>query len=396
MLPFPVAGRDAEGAALPQAAPRQREGASRARDADGSAAATRSHWLRDPSGWACAGSAPGACACSGGWRRCATRTWPCRREQRRHRLLERAEFEAICAEEGGVSSTGPAAGLSRRQRHGVPPPGPVRRPDRARPELGAGGDLRRLRPRAGLPPAPLGRRALHPLAPRCSVWQDTSEAEQKLLLGMMQSCGICFRHRRLRPVARSEYIAPDLLPERAEVAHDLLRALGRGPAGRGGRVPVCAAARRADPDGHGRRSARRRGRSALYWRGGLCGYRGDAPRSRFLIEEEMTGPWQGRSGCGRRTGRRQRCWSALVEVVERAQDALGMRPVAVERPPRGRGPRGAADELRAGEAGEPRWYVSYAWGDRPTPEGREREEIVDQLCAPRRRHAASLSCATRR
>jgi internalin A len=28
----------------------------------------------------------------------------------------------------------------------------------------------------------------------------------------------------------------------------------------------------------------------------------------------------------------------------------------------------------------PEWYVSYAWGDDRTPEGRARKEIVDQLC----------------
>ena len=28
----------------------------------------------------------------------------------------------------------------------------------------------------------------------------------------------------------------------------------------------------------------------------------------------------------------------------------------------------------------PEWYVSYAWGDDLTPEGRAREEIVDKLC----------------
>jgi internalin A len=28
----------------------------------------------------------------------------------------------------------------------------------------------------------------------------------------------------------------------------------------------------------------------------------------------------------------------------------------------------------------PEWYVSYAWGDDRTAEGRAREEVVDQLC----------------
>jgi internalin A len=70
-----------------------------------------------------------------------------------------------------------------------------------------------------------------------------------------------------------------------------------------------------------------------------------------------------------------------VKVVERVQVRLGMRPVEVTRP-------AAVVEAREvlpmsfglERSSEPRWYVSYAWGDR-TPEGREREEIVDRLCA---------------
>ena len=34
------------------------------------------------------------------------------------------------------------------------------------------------------------------------------------------------------------------------------------------------------------------GPDALYWRGGLCGFEATTG-SRFLIEEEMTGSWQG-------------------------------------------------------------------------------------------------------
>jgi internalin A len=70
-----------------------------------------------------------------------------------------------------------------------------------------------------------------------------------------------------------------------------------------------------------------------------------------------------------------------VKVVERAQDQLGMRPVEVTRPSavveaREALPMSFGLERSSGS----RWYVSYAWGDR-TPEGSEREEIVDRLCA---------------
>ena len=55
------------------------------------------------------------------------------------------------------------------------------------------------------------------------VWGDHSVAEQKLFLDMMRSCGICFVHRRgpTREDDATEYIAPDLLPERSAVQDEL-------------------------------------------------------------------------------------------------------------------------------------------------------------------------------
>jgi internalin A len=52
------------------------------------------------------------------------------------------------------------------------------------------------------------------------VWQEHSDDQQELLLGMMVSCGICFLHRRFGGVddENAEYIVPDLLPERRAVA----------------------------------------------------------------------------------------------------------------------------------------------------------------------------------
>ncbi|RYD29545.1 MAG: TIR domain-containing protein, partial [Verrucomicrobiaceae bacterium] len=55
------------------------------------------------------------------------------------------------------------------------------------------------------------------------VWDKYSEKEQELLLGIMLSCGICFIHRKGHAELgiETEYIAPDLLPDRAAVAHEL-------------------------------------------------------------------------------------------------------------------------------------------------------------------------------
>ena len=54
------------------------------------------------------------------------------------------------------------------------------------------------------------------------VWWEYGVAEQRLFLSMMLSCGICFIHRGAEPDGdEDEYIAPDLLPERATVQAEL-------------------------------------------------------------------------------------------------------------------------------------------------------------------------------
>ena len=53
------------------------------------------------------------------------------------------------------------------------------------------------------------------------VWQGSKVEEQRLLLSMMQSCGICFLHREADDEDENEYIAPDLLPERSAVDNQI-------------------------------------------------------------------------------------------------------------------------------------------------------------------------------
>ena len=38
-------------------------------------------------------------------------------------------------------------------------------------------------------------------------------------------------------------------------------------------------------------------------------------------------------------------------------------------------------EFRQEKPKMPEWYVSYAWGEDKTPEGKAREQIVNDLCA---------------
>ena len=55
------------------------------------------------------------------------------------------------------------------------------------------------------------------------VWQDYSVDEQELFLSLMTSCGVCFVHREgdRKGQIETEYIAPDLLPDREEVAAEI-------------------------------------------------------------------------------------------------------------------------------------------------------------------------------
>ena len=55
------------------------------------------------------------------------------------------------------------------------------------------------------------------------VWHDYSDAEQRLFLSLMEACAICFvsRHEDPRLGLETEYIAPDLLPDRSSVRSHL-------------------------------------------------------------------------------------------------------------------------------------------------------------------------------
>jgi internalin A len=127
------------------------------------------------------------------------------------------------------------------------------------------------------------------------VWGDHSVAEQRLFLDMMRSCGICFVHRRgpERDDDATEYIAPDLLPERSAVQDELdamwdvaqltetdefeFEMLHPGLA----RGLICEIGGEA-------------GVAALYWRGGVCAYE-TTTRSHALIEQQdMPDAWHGR------------------------------------------------------------------------------------------------------
>nr|WP_294549431.1 COR domain-containing protein [uncultured Rhodopila sp.] len=303
------------------------------------------------------------------------------RELRCHRLLERAEFDSICAEEGGISSSDML--LHYLDANGTVFHRPGLFADRIVLDQGwaleaiyAVFDRKKVYAVLVQDGGRFSRAKLGLLA-----WRDHSDAEQKLLLSMMVSCGICFPHRRFggENGENDEYIAPDLLPERASVAARLAAlwtddrpgetatfryALLHGGLIRSIMADIGAVA----------------GADALYWRGGLCAFDA-ATHSRLLIEQETTGDWQGAIHVHTQAGDAASLLQKAVEVVERVQARLSMQPVAVERAPAPvRTAKTAAMTLVQEKPAEPEWYVSYAWGDDRTQEGRARQAAVDRLC----------------
>ncbi|WP_448206349.1 COR domain-containing protein [Azospirillum sp. sgz302134] len=304
------------------------------------------------------------------------------RDQRRHRLLSMAAFEAICAEEGGVSS--PRHLLTYLDAEGTVFHRPglfhdhiVLDQDWALEAIyavferdrGALTEIRRANGRFTLPL--LGR----------LVWRDYSQDDQTLFISMMRSCGICFRHRTFEDGTDrvEEYIAPDLLPNRAAVSGGIA---GRWDDDRAGETAVFRY-----PMLHGgliraimAEVGEMAGADALYWQGGLCGSE-TTSGSRVMIEQTMSGPWRGEIRIRTQRGQAAEQLDRLVKLVESAQARFGLRPEAVERSSTAHSMKESQTMTFGQEKPkEPEWYVSYAWGDK-TPEGRKREKIVDDLCA---------------
>jgi internalin A len=301
------------------------------------------------------------------------------RAQRRHRLLDRSDFDTICEEEGGVSS--PDMLLAYLDAIGTI----IYRKGlfRGRIVLDQGWALDAIYAVFDRKQVYQELRRQHGRFTRTLlamlVWQDKSDAEQELLLGMMQSCGMCFRHRRFDG-SNDEYIAPDLLPDRDAVAATLAARWRDDAPGEtavfcygllhGGLIRQIMSA-----------IGEIAGVDALYWRGGLCTYEAET-RSRLRIDEEMTGAWDGLIRVQTQGGQAAALLQKIIPLIEKAQAQIGLKPISVERssPERERQPQETKLSFRQEKPDVPEWYVSYAWGD-GTPEGRKREAIVDRLCA---------------
>ena len=316
--------------------------------------------------------------------------------EKQHRTLSRAQFLALCAEEGNVSD--PDALLDFLHLTGVVYHRPGQFGGRIILDQSWALDaiytvLHRTKT---LPHLMLdGRFTRRHLAGM--AWQEHSEADQRVLLDMMVSCGICFPLRNLTDDRNNPewlYAAPDLLPAWDEARKRLvLHRLEKTP------PDADACVRYAFlHEGILRTFLSKVGGQArdagFYWKYG-CWFGEETTQSTILVRSTQAAadgaPWAGEVTL--------EAWGDKAdELLDRVLKMLLAIPLGhppeVERttPPPPRRP----EEMRREECPPPtligaahavglpgeskQVFVSYAWGEDTTREGRHHEQEVEQLC----------------
>jgi internalin A len=290
-----------------------------------------------------------------------------------HRLLARADFDALCDEVGGILSKD--AALDYLHHCGVV----FYRKELFRGEIVLDQNwaleaIYALFDRKKILPLLRGYGRFRREELEALIWQKYSEAEQKVFLGMMESCGICFA------IGDDEYIAPELLPERSEAQEKLL-------AGR-----ISAATPDAEQvfaygflhEGLLRNFLSKIGEqakdAAVYWKYGCWFYERNTGSS-VLVESE----WEESAkqfGAGKI---RFRAWGGQAdELVAALQQELERMPLGQKAELQLRRPIDedtlalkdlSAEVVVQSDGGQKKVYVSYAWGK----EESEQQKVVDGL-----------------
>jgi internalin A len=331
------------------------------------------------------------------------------RQERQHRTLSRAEFRQLCENAGGISS--PDSLLDYLHQLGVVFCQPGLFLDAIILDQSWALDAVYAvfeREKSFRQIASMGGRFTQSLLDM-TVWGEYSRDEQALFLSLMESAGVCFVRRKAdaKLDLPAEYVAPDLLPDKAAVADQLS---GRWSEGEGARIEfdyrflhtglmrglICDAGKLAGDNG-------------VYWKYGVWVYDRDSG-SRALIEMRSTGQHGGRICAWVQQGRPERLagWirerfaeqnrrfgypdlqpgvDELPRVEERSADKIEAalphddgagvcekqpRPTAVE-------PLFAALPATEFPRKGPELFISYAWGD-DTEEGKRRGAVVEAIC----------------
>jgi GTPase SAR1 family protein/pimeloyl-ACP methyl ester carboxylesterase len=236
--------------------------------------------------------------------------------KQRHRLLERAEFDHLCDEVGGVSDK--EALLDFLHHNGAVFYRPGLFSDRIILDQNwALEAIYALFDRKKILPLLRGYGRFNRADLEALIWSGYTPEEQKVFLGMMESCGICFRVRELPQQEQLpwwdkewEYIAPELLPTWSEAQKSLLT--GRIPMG----LPMAEAEARyaflheGVLRGYLSKIGLQAGDSALYWKYGCWAYE-ETTDSRVLIESQ----WQDAESEAGGGSIRLRAWGENAETL---------------------------------------------------------------------------------
>jgi internalin A len=329
--------------------------------------------------------------------------------KRQHRLLERTEFDRICDESGGVSDKNALLDFLHQNgvvfyRSGLFGDRIILDQNWALEAIYTIFDRKRILPLL----RGYGRFSRADL--QALTWSVYSSEEQKVFLGMMESCDICFRVREL-PNDDREYIAPELLPKWSAVQEELLGRLRDD-------APDAEASARYGflHEGVLRGFLSKLGEhakdAAIYWKYG-CWFFDKTTHSQILIESK----WDDTASEAGAGEIRFRVWGENAEgLIDLVLEELQKLPIGQEPkinqakrirahgeilitgsavPRYVQDPHGDADlggkadglsqlqiEVRPKlpPKGTPEIFISYAWGDDSSEEARQRTEVVNRLC----------------
>ena len=157
------------------------------------------------------------------------------------------------------------------------------------------------------------------------VWERHGAPEQELFLSFMEQCGICFKIVREDREKRveAEYVAPDLLPTRADAETEARLKLAWDEAKADAEAVLTFALL---PPGLMRaliaRIGGEAGLAAEYWRDGVCFY-DEKTGSRALIEQRWTVGWAGEVRIAVKRGQSGYC--AAARRADRGRPHLARR-----------------------------------------------------------------------
>jgi internalin A len=336
-------------------------------------------------------------------------------QERQHRTLSQQLFTSLCEQTGGVSS--PEALLQFLHNKGVVFHSPELFQDRIILDQSWALDaVYAVFERDSTYPlirANDGR--LTPSLLANTVWQDYEPEAQKLFLSLMGTCGILFPYRKADADLGLEasYLAPDLLPPRSssQVKRELQgRWQGSDPSltltySYGFLHDGLARALLCDLGNHA-------GDSGVYWRYGAWVY--DARDGCIaLLDQEKTSDRAGRLTIhfqGERCGTLAEWFQQRLSQRNRQFGYADLQPtitgpLASQQRPLGQHQRLDASAGDEAEAPPPELvpapvdsfaksgrevFISYAWGD-STPDGVQRQRVVDGLVKGLREHAEAIT-----